>query len=106
MKKVVTGDDALAAYSAGNYTEALILLRPSAQEGNALAQYRLGGMYFEGQGVPQDYAQAASWLRKAADQGHARAQYSLGVMYHKGLDVPQRHRGQAGLPDGQGTQDT
>ena len=34
-------------------------------------QKNLGTMYYNGQGVPQDYAQAAYWYRKAADQGDA-----------------------------------
>jgi len=49
-------------------------LRPLADQGNALAQLGLGGMYANGQGVPQDYAQAVIWYRKAApdDGEHTR----------------------------------
>jgi TPR repeat protein len=42
-------------------------------------------MYYDGQGVPQDFFQAASWFRQAADQGDADAQYSLLRMYDEGL---------------------
>ena len=52
------------------------------------AQYDLGGMYYNGQGVAKNYAEAMKWFRKAADQGSANAQYGLGVMYdndHAGL---------------------
>ena len=44
-----------------------------AEEGNAPAQYLLGGMYYNGQGVPQDYQLAVKWYRKAAEQGEADA---------------------------------
>jgi hypothetical protein len=46
-------------------------------------------LYYDGQGVPQDYAQAAAWHRKAAEQGDAVAQGSLGLMYVGGQGVPQ-----------------
>ena len=46
-------------------------------------------MYFNGQGVPQDYAQAVGWYRKAADQGNALAQLNLGAMHLNGQGVPQ-----------------
>ena len=52
----------------------------AAKQGHAEAQFNLGAMYDQGQGVPQSYKEAAVWLRKAADQGHAEAQYNLGIM--------------------------
>ncbi|MGN6837925.1 tetratricopeptide repeat protein, partial [Neisseria sp. P0022.S010] len=58
-----------------------------AKQGNAKAQYNLGGMYDNGQGVRKDYAQAVQWYRKAAEQVFAKAQYNLGVMYEKGQSV-------------------
>jgi TPR repeat protein len=48
------------------------------------AQFNLGLMYYNGQGVTQDYSQAADWYRKAAAQGNAAAQYNLGLMYYNG----------------------
>ncbi len=63
--------------------------RPLAEQGNAKAQYNLGVMYDNGQGVPQDYAKAVEWYRKAAEQGYADAQYNLGHMYDKGEGVTQ-----------------
>jgi TPR repeat protein len=59
----------------------LRLARPLAEQGNADAQFGVGWMYDNGQGVPQDDARAVVWSRKAADQGYARAQLNLGVMY-------------------------
>ena len=81
-------DQGVAAYSRGDFTTALRLWRPLADQGNAAAQYNLALMYAKGQGVPQDYAAAVSWYRKAADQGNAAAQGNLGFMYSNGQGVP------------------
>ena len=61
----------------------------AAEQGNVAAQYNLGVMYANGQGVRQDYAQAVQWYRKVAEQGDAEAQYNLGLMYYKGEGVRQ-----------------
>jgi TPR repeat protein len=63
--------------------------RNLAEQGNAEAQFVLGGLYYVGRGVPQDYSEAALWFRKAAEQGYAAAQHSLGRLYRKGQGVPQ-----------------
>ena len=63
-------------------------LQARAQAGDAQAQTSLGALYFNGQGVPQDYAQATVWWRKAAEQGYALAQYNLGILYFNGQGVP------------------
>ena len=60
-----------------------------AEQGNAQAQFSLGKMYYEGQGVRQDYAEAVQWYRKAAEQGVAEAQTNLGLMYADGRGVRQ-----------------
>ena len=62
-------DAGLKAYSVGDYEAALEEWRPSAEQGDALAQYNLGFMYSNGEGVPQDYAEAVKWYRMAAEQG-------------------------------------
>lgn len=59
-----------------------------AEKGYAEAQYWLGKMYGNGEGVKMDYAEAAKWWSKAAEQGHAEAQYWLGFMYECGSGVP------------------
>ena len=56
---------------------------------DAFAQFSLGVMYSNGEGVPQDYAEAVRWYRLAADQGDARAQLNLGVKYRNGEGTPQ-----------------
>ncbi len=53
------------------------------------AQYNLGFMYKNGQGVVQDYKEAVKWYRKSAEQGNALAQSNLGFMYDNGQGVVQ-----------------
>jgi hypothetical protein len=82
-------EDAQAADQKGDYATELQILRPLAEQGNALAQLGLGVMYANGQGVPQDYAQAVVLYRKAAEQGDADAQTLVGLMYANGHGVSQ-----------------
>lgn len=58
-----------------------------AEKGSANAQFNLGAMYDNGDGVPEDDAEAAKWYQQAADQGHINAQFNLGVMYANGEGV-------------------
>lgn len=67
-------------------------LRKAAEQGDASAQVRLGGMYYIGWVVPRDYQEAAKWFRKAAEQGNAMAQVRLGELYYYGEGVPQDYR--------------
>ena len=65
------------------------LTTDTAEQGYANAQYNLGLMYKNGDGVVQDYAEAVKWYRLAAEQGYANAQYNLGLMYKNGDGVVQ-----------------
>ncbi|HSL03552.1 MAG TPA: tetratricopeptide repeat protein [Nitrospiraceae bacterium] len=56
-------------------------LRKSAEQGNATAQNRLGLLYNQGQGLPQDPMLAKQWFEKAAEQGDAGAQVNLGTLF-------------------------
>ena len=58
-----------------------------AKKGDALAQYNLGVMYANGQGVPKDEVEAVKWYRKASEQGDDLAQFNLGVKYANGQGV-------------------
>jgi TPR repeat protein len=84
-----TFGDAGAAYVKGDFVQVVNLLRPLAEKGNPEAQYKLGVMYDQGQGVPQDYQQASNWYRLSAQQGKPGAQYNLGDMYAQGQGVVQ-----------------
>jgi uncharacterized protein len=82
-------EDALAAAESGDYSTANWLLRPLADQGDAIAQFDIGFMYDTGHGVIQDYGEAMRWYRLAAKQGNALAQFNLGFMYANGHGVPQ-----------------
>ena len=71
----------LAAYLKCDDATALKHWRPLAEQGHAKAQYFLGLMHANGQGVTRDYKEAVRWYRMAAKQGDAYAQYWLGEMY-------------------------
>jgi uncharacterized protein len=79
----------MAAYSTGDYFNALQEWRPLAHQGDDRAQYALGVLYYNGQGVPQDYAEARRWYRAAAEQGDAFSQFNLGILYTLGRGVQQ-----------------
>lgn len=82
-------EDALAAHERGDDATALRLMRPLADQGNAVAQYNLGFMYSNGLGVPRDYAEALKWYRRAANQGDDAGQNNVGNIYDRGLGLAQ-----------------
>ena len=95
------------------YEKALRHFVPLAEKGDPKAQFYLGLMYDNGQGLPQDFAKSFNWwlkaaeqdnkgqsvpqycaksviwYRKAAEQGIAPAQHNLGVAYYNGKCVTQ-----------------
>src|SRR5260370_17944390 len=78
-----TLEDAVAAYRKADYATALRIYRSMADQGLAIAQFNVGLMYDNGQGVSKDEVQAIKWYRLAADQGRSDAQYQLGHLYYK-----------------------
>ena len=84
-------EDGVTALDSGDTATALQLLRPLADQGNAVAQFVLGTMYVGGRGVRQDYAEAARWYRLAAEQGHPWAQSALGFFFVNGRGVPKNY---------------
>ncbi len=67
----------MSVYNRGDYATALREWRPLAEQGDARAQYNLGLMYYNGQGVGHNYVTARQWYEKAAAQGVAQAQFNL-----------------------------
>ena len=49
-------EDAVATYQRSDYAKAYLIFKPTAEKGDASAQYALGVMYVNGHSVPQDYA--------------------------------------------------
>jgi TPR repeat protein len=62
-------------------------LETRAEQGNAMAQFKLGLRYLNGQGLTKDNVEGVKWLRKAAEQGHAGAQCGLALCYEGGKGV-------------------
>ena len=75
------------AYNRGDFATALREWRPLAEQGDPIAQFRLGSLYENGDGVPRDFAKARQWYEKAAAKGHAGAQNNLGGLYEFGHGV-------------------
>lgn len=59
----------------------------SAEQGYADAQFNLGLMYANGEGVEQNMDEAVTLFKKAAEQGHVDAQNNLGALYFTGEGV-------------------
>ena len=77
-------EKALDALLNKDYETALRELQPLAGQGDAEAQFNLGIMYANGDGVPRDREKSIEWFRLAAEQGHASSQYILGDRYYHG----------------------
>ena len=83
------------ANNRGDYATALREWRPLAEQGDPSAQFRLGSLYENGDGVSRDFAKARQWYEKAAAQGEPKAQLYLGLLSAFGqggpLDLVQAH---------------
>ena len=64
-------------------------LRKLAEQGDADAEWQLGILYHDGDGVPKDDAVAMQWYERAAEQGYVPAQSTLGAYYWAGRGIPQ-----------------
>ena len=74
-----------------SYTEAFKWYRLAAEKGNDNAQYSLGVLYANCQGVKQSDSEAFKWFRKSADQGNIYALQSIGLAYMDGKGVRQSY---------------
>jgi TPR repeat protein len=80
-------DDEHAATFNPDQLRAEAAVRKAANGGNAEAQFRLGVMYGNGDGVGLDYEQALHWFERAAAQGHENAVITLAWMFANGTGV-------------------
>lgn len=78
----------IEAYRAGDYQTAFREFFGPAEEGDAVAQFSLGIIYYFGRGVPTNHNEARRWYRLAAEQGYDRARVNLGVMCAAGEGGP------------------
>ena len=64
-------------------------LRERAEAGNPDAQYDLGCVYYDGDGVERNYDEALKWYRVAAAQNHNSGLCDVGFCYRNGHGVEQ-----------------
>ena len=81
-------DEALQAFQAGDLPEAINIWTSEATRGDSDAQYILGTLYYDGNGVSQSYSEAVTWFQASAEQGYVLAQNALANMYFSGKGVP------------------
>jgi len=82
----------LRAAQSGDFETAFSEWQPLATSGDMLAQYYLGVMYENGDGVPINLEAARRWYLSAAIQGLDVAQDRVATMYEKGIGGPQDSR--------------
>jgi TPR repeat protein len=69
-------EDAKASIQDEDYNKSYELLLPLGEENNAEAQFLLGSLYINGQGVEKDDTKGLSWIMKSARQGYSEARSS------------------------------
>ncbi|MGB8699716.1 MAG: tetratricopeptide repeat protein [Thermosynechococcaceae cyanobacterium] len=77
-------ENGIEAFKSGNYTQAIRLLEPLAEQENAEAQCILGSIYHLGLGVEIDGDKAVKLYQKSAHNGHAIASNNLAGIYFMG----------------------
>ncbi len=80
-------EDGVAAIERGRYAAAFKEFLPLAEQGHAAAQYYLGLMYEQGDGVEQDHVESARWYTRAAEQDDGLSQLNLSFLYFYGEGV-------------------
>ncbi len=71
-----------------DFYEAADVCTSMARKGDSMAQFAIGVLYYQGNGVMADPAKSQKWMRKAAEQNHRQAQYNLGIMLANGQGSP------------------
>ncbi|HEP1080795.1 TPA: sel1 repeat family protein [Pasteurella multocida] len=102
-------EQGVEAYKRGDHATAFKLWLSRAEQGEMSAQFNVGRMYDDGDGVEQDKQQALKWYSQAALLGDARALYNLGTLYANGEGIERdwdrakmyfKQACKAGLPEG------
>ena len=74
-----------------DYKKALNLFQKLAKQNNIEAQYTLGQMYYDGNGVTKDYIEAVKWWEISADKGESLSQDALAEAYYNGKGVEKNY---------------
>ncbi|MGI9012629.1 MAG: tetratricopeptide repeat protein [Phycisphaerales bacterium] len=70
-----------------NYTEAMAVLLPLAEQGSEIAQFYVARMHERGYGTPENAQEAVRWYTRSAQSRNTSSLYNLGRMYRDGLGV-------------------
>jgi len=78
----------IEAWQQGDYSQAVAIWRPLAENGDPDAAFNLGQAYRLGRGVPTNIAAATTWLGRAASKGHIDAETTLGLLLFQNGNQP------------------
>lgn len=94
----IDGESPSAMYALGvmcdeqsDAAEAFRWYKLAAEHGHAESMNRIGDMYAQARGGPQDYVASAAWYRRAVDHGSLAAAGNLATLYFYGWGVPQSY---------------
>jgi uncharacterized protein len=92
LQAVVTGRtsdliEGLTRYAMRDHAGAIEVLRPLADQDDAVAQEILGKIHLTGEGTTRDNIVAFKRFLQAAERGRAEAQLELGRMYRDGVGI-------------------
>ena len=66
------------------------VVRGGGEAGRCMGSVQAGNMYYQGEGVKQDYSKAREWFEMAAKQ-EQMAQFNVGALYKNGDGVTQSY---------------
>ena len=85
-------EEGKVAQQRGDYSAALKLLQPLADQGNAEAESEIANLYESGSWNSRDEAEALKWYLKAGNHGDKYAQLRLGTYYEWGYGWSEERR--------------
>lgn len=80
-------NEGLKALQNGEKKKAYKIWKGLAEKGDMDSQFKLGLLYYNGDGVDRDYSKSFKWFNKAAKQGYVSAYSMLGNSYFQGQGV-------------------
>lgn len=78
-------------FNSGNYPAAMEKLMPLAEKGDPRAEYAVGYMYYNGEGVTKNKALGEDWIDKAAAQGYVDAIKAQAIIKKRAELNPLKH---------------
>lgn len=86
----------VAAYDAGNFSQAYEIWLPLAHHGDLAALFNIGLMLRDGRGIPEDQPRALVFFRQCAERNHLGCEVNLADMYYSGKGTEQDFKRAAG----------